>query len=178
MCKSFEWVRGFGLGILGIRFFKRSIIQTCRSLSGTISVDISSYDQSQIDQLGDKCILVDENDMIIGSSDKLECHLATNRSHVGEHSPGGMLHRAFSVFLFNSQNELLMQQRSNYKITFPNHYTNTCCSHPRATVLEMNDLDHIGIRLAAQRRMNFELGIPLDQVGSKMKQIWKIFIKM
>ena len=156
-----------GLGNHGRRFMKRSIFQTpqtFRSLSGTIDIDISSYDQSQIDQLDDKCILVDENDNILGSSNKLECHLAKNRSFVGEQSPGGLLHRAFSVFLFNSQNELLMQQRSKYKITFPMHYTNTCCSHPRATNLEMNDLDHIGVKLAAQRRMNFELGIPLDQV--------------
>ena len=170
VCRSFGRVRGVGLSILGTRFFNCSITQTCRSLSGTIGIDISRYDQSQIDQLGDKCILVDENDVVVGSSDKLECHLATNRSHVGEQSPGGMLHRAFSVFLFNSQNELLMQQRSKYKITFPNHYTNTCCSHPRATVTEINDTDSIGVRLAAQRRMNFELGIPLDQVGGKIKQ--------
>lgn len=42
----------------------------------------------------------------------------------------GMLHRAFSVFLFNSKGELLLQQRSDEKITFPSTWTNTCCSHP------------------------------------------------
>ena len=44
--------------------------------------------------------------------------------------PRGQLHRAFSVFLFNSQNKLLLQQRAASKITFPKVWTNTCCSHP------------------------------------------------
>jgi hypothetical protein len=44
--------------------------------------------------------------------------------------PRGLLHRAFSVFLFNSDNKLLLQQRAASKITFPKVWTNTCCSHP------------------------------------------------
>lgn len=136
-----------------------------RSLSSTIDVDTSRYDQSQVDQLEDKCILVDDEDRILGSASKIDCHLASNKSHVlADKSPGGLLHRAFSVFLFNSKNELLLQQRSKFKITYPEFYTNTCCSHPRATNVEMNDMEHIGIKLAAQRRLNFELGIPMDQV--------------
>ena len=43
--------------------------------------------------------------------------------------PAGLLHRAFSVFLFNSENKLLLQQRAACKITFPRVWTNTCCSH-------------------------------------------------
>ena len=42
----------------------------------------------------------------------------------------GLLHRAFSVFLFDNQNRLLLQQRADEKITFPGYWTNTCCSHP------------------------------------------------
>ena len=49
-------------------------------------------------------------------------HLMTNINQ-------GLLHRAFSVFLFNSKNELLLQQRASSKITFPLMWTNTCCSH-------------------------------------------------
>ena len=41
-----------------------------------------------------------------------------------------MLHRAFSVFLFDDRNKLLLQQRASSKITFPSLWTNTCCSHP------------------------------------------------
>jgi isopentenyl-diphosphate delta-isomerase type 1 len=44
--------------------------------------------------------------------------------------PAGKLHRAFSVFLFDKQNKLLLQQRAASKITFPSLWTNTCCSHP------------------------------------------------
>jgi isopentenyl-diphosphate delta-isomerase len=47
-----------------------------------------------------------------------------------EGQPHGLLHRAFSVFLFNSENKLLLQQRAASKITFPKVWTNTCCSHP------------------------------------------------
>jgi isopentenyl-diphosphate Delta-isomerase len=42
----------------------------------------------------------------------------------------GFPHRAFSVFLFNTKGELLLQQRATEKITFPDHWTNTVCSHP------------------------------------------------
>ena len=47
-----------------------------------------------------------------------------------EGQPAGLLHRAFSVFLFDADNRLLLQQRAASKITFPRLWTNTCCSHP------------------------------------------------
>lgn len=56
------------------------------------------------------CIAVDENDQVIGKLSKMDCHLMQN---------GPPLHRAFSLFLFNSKNELLMQKRADSKITFP-----------------------------------------------------------
>jgi isopentenyl-diphosphate delta-isomerase len=62
--------------------------------------------------LQEQCILVDEQDRPRGQASKRECHLLDAE---GE-SP---LHRAFSLFVFNEKNELLMQQRSNTKITFP-----------------------------------------------------------
>jgi isopentenyl-diphosphate delta-isomerase len=76
----------------------------------------------------------------------------------------GMLHRAFSVFLFNSRGELMLQQRSDEKITFPSVWTNTCCSHPLHVADEMEEREHIGVRRAAQRKLEHELGIPCDQV--------------
>lgn len=72
----------------------------------------------------DQCITVDEKDCILGSGSKYDVH----RFHAQQ--PQGILHRAFSVFLFDSQNRLLLQQRAASKITFPNVWTNTCCSHP------------------------------------------------
>ena len=72
----------------------------------------------------DECILVDEQDIIIGSANKYRSHQFTAKQ------PQGLLHRAFSVFLFNHDNKLLLQQRALSKITFPGVWTNTCCSHP------------------------------------------------
>ena len=56
----------------------------------------------------------------------------------------GLLHRAFSVFLFDSENRLLLQQRASEKITFPNMWTNTCCSHPLNTPSELVEEAQLG----------------------------------
>lgn len=53
------------------------------------------------------------------------------------------------------------------QITFPGHYTNTCCSHPLYTPKEMEEEDAWGVRTAAQRRLEFELGIPHEQAQPK-----------
>lgn len=71
----------------------------------------------------DTCILVNEVDDILGSASKAEAHRFNPKQ------PHGMLHRAFSVFLFDSQKRLLLQRRADSKITFPGVWTNTCCSH-------------------------------------------------
>lgn len=79
----------------------------------------------------------------------------------------GLLHRAFSVFLFDSQDRLLLQQRATEKITFPDMWTNTCCSHPlgipgeTGTTLEESVQ---GVRRAAVRKLDQELGIKASQV--------------
>lgn len=75
-----------------------------------------------------------------------------------------MLHRAFSVFLFNSDGHLLLQQRSQAKITFPGHFTNTCCSHPLHSPAELQDNGAIGVKRAAQRKLQHELGIDPKQL--------------
>ncbi|XP_055336409.1 isopentenyl-diphosphate Delta-isomerase 1-like [Paramacrobiotus metropolitanus] len=106
--------------------------------------------------LNEVCILVDQNDQNIGAATKKDCHLLEN----------GIcrLHRAFSVFLFNKRGELLLQQRSDAKITFPGMFTNTCCSHPLAVNREMDETEARGVKKAAQRKLEQELGIPLEQV--------------
>ena len=79
----------------------------------------------------------------------------------------GLLHRAFSCFLFDSKNRLLLQQRASEKITFPDMWTNTCCSHPLGIPGETGaDLDTAiqGVRRAAQRKLDQELGIEARQV--------------
>ncbi|OAY32274.1 isopentenyl-diphosphate Delta-isomerase I [Manihot esculenta] len=106
----------------------------------------------------DECILVDENDRAVGHASKYSCHLWENILK------GNSLHRAFSVFLFNSNYELLLQQRSATKVTFPLVWTNTCCSHPLYRESELIDEDALGVRNAAQRKLLDELGIPAEDV--------------
>lgn len=67
----------------------------------------------------EQVILVNENDEQIGLMPKLEAH------------EKALLHRAFSVFVFNDKNELMLQQRALHKYHSPGLWTNTCCSHQR-----------------------------------------------
>jgi isopentenyl-diphosphate delta-isomerase len=79
----------------------------------------------------------------------------------------GLLHRAFSVFLFDSNNHLLLQQRASEKITFPDMWTNTCCSHPLGISGEIGvtmQESIMGVKRAAQRKLHHELGIQAKQV--------------
>ncbi len=86
-------------------------------------------------------ILVDKNDNKTGQISKLEAHLK------------GLLHRAFSVFIFNSHGEILMQQRAFDKYHTPGLWTNTCCSHPKP---DENTLS------AANRRLSEEMGLKTE----------------
>lgn len=86
----------------------------------------------------EKVILVDNNDNEIGEMEKMEAHKA------------GKLHRAVSVFIFNSKGQLLIQKRSENKYHSPGLWTNTACTHPRPN--EDNET-------AAVRRLYEEMGI-------------------
>ena len=98
--------------------------------------------------------------LILLTNDSLPGHLMTNIN-------SGLLHRAFSVFLFDSKYRLLLQQRASEKITFPDMWTNTCCSHPLGVPGETGaDLETavLGVKRAAQRKLWHELGIKKEQV--------------
>ena len=86
-------------------------------------------------------ILVDENDRETGLMEKQEAH------------EKGLLHRAFSIFIFNHKNELLLQQRALHKYHSAGLWTNTCCSHPRAGE---------SIEQAAHRRLQEEMGFDCE----------------
>ncbi|XP_012679632.2 isopentenyl-diphosphate Delta-isomerase 1 [Clupea harengus] len=140
---------------LGGRY--RSVTRLYGTSEKMPEMNTDNLDEKQVQLLAEKCILIDENDRVTGADSKKNCHLNSNIEK-------GLLHRAFSVFLFNNEEKLLLQQRSDAKITFPDCFTNTCCSHPLYTDSELEDQDAIGVRRAAQRRMKAELGIPTDQV--------------
>jgi len=110
------------------------------------------YDVDQATMMSEMVILVDENDSVIGSMSKVDAHRGI-----------GVLHRAFSILVFDNQNRLLMQKRAGDKITFPNVWANTVCSHPLHVTAELNQ-EHLGLgsKVAAIRKMEQELGIPLD----------------
>ncbi|CDW78509.1 isopentenyl-diphosphate delta-isomerase 1 [Stylonychia lemnae] len=109
--------------------------------------------------MSDMITLVDENDNVIGPISKIEAHMK-NPTQNQSQSQSQFPHRAFSLLLFNSKNQLLLQQRSYKKITFPSMWTNTCCSHNAHIPEEItSEQDFIGIRRAAVRRSKFELGI-------------------
>lgn len=69
------------------------------------------------------------------------------------------------IFRFYIAGELLLQQRSKTKITFPLMWTNTCCSHPLYTPSELEEKHAIGVRRAARRRLEVELGIPQNSIS-------------
>ena len=93
----------------------------------------------------DKIILVNEHDDMVGTIDKMEAHKQ------------GLLHRAFSVFIFNSKGEMLMQQRALTKYHSAGLWTNACCSHPMPGEKTID---------AAQRRLMEELGFeaPIEKI--------------
>ena len=76
----------------------------------------------------------------------------------------GELHRAFSVFLFTPEGRLVLQQRAASKITFPEIWANTCCSHPLAVPSELVEAEALGVRTAARRKLQQELGIAPEDV--------------
>lgn len=85
----------------------------------------------------DHVVLVDELDVPLGSMEKLEAHMK------------GLLHRAFSVFIFNDRDELLIHRRAYDKYHSGGLWTNTCCSHPRPGEQDIE---------AANRRLKEEMG--------------------
>lgn len=143
----------------------------------TSSSSLEGHDEEQIRLMDEVCIVLDENDKPIGNLSKKICesawqhtlcvNLLTIQGHLMTNIDRGLLHRAFSVFLFNSKNELLLQQRATEKITFPDMWTNTCCSHPLGIPGEGGaELEEAvaGVKRAAQRKLEHELGIKAAQV--------------
>ncbi|EDQ85022.1 uncharacterized protein MONBRDRAFT_34433 [Monosiga brevicollis MX1] len=123
-----------------------------------MALDLSNYDEEQVKLMAEECIVIDENDKVTGHDSKKNCHLMENINK-------DLLHRAFSVFLFSSEGKLLLQQRADEKITFPGYWTNTCCSHPLYRPEELEEEGQQGVRFAARRKLEHELGINPEQIS-------------
>ncbi|MEM7079741.1 MAG: isopentenyl-diphosphate Delta-isomerase [Pseudomonadota bacterium] len=102
----------------------------------------SIADARIVSDASEPLILVDGQDAVVGTLDKDACH-----------NGDGVLHRAFSAFVFNSAGELLMQQRADDKRLWPGYWSNSCCSHPRSG----ESMDE-----AVVRRLEQELGFRAD----------------
>ena len=89
----------------------------------------------------EQVILVNEQDQQIGIMEKMAAHLVPR------------LHRAFSIFIFNTDNQLLLQQRAFTKYHSPGLWTNTCCSHPR---------NGESLEQATSRRLQEEMGMTCE----------------
>lgn len=91
--------------------------------------------------MAENVLLVDEHDQLLGKMEKIEAH------------EKGLLHRAFSVFIYNDKDELLIQKRALSKYHTPGLWTNTCCSHQREGETNIE---------AGKRRLQEEMGFTTD----------------
>ena len=116
---------------------------------------LQQEDAAQATLMAEAVIAVAEDDTVIGPMSKLEAHHGA-----------GHYHRAFSVLLFNTKGEMLLQQRSSDKVTFPNVWANACCSHPLHSPEELELENAMGVKRAAVRKLEQELGIDPAQVST------------
>ncbi|XP_026742979.1 isopentenyl-diphosphate Delta-isomerase 1-like isoform X1 [Trichoplusia ni] len=148
-----------------VRSLTRSLWNTVRVEKRTLAsepskpqpVEKDGVDAVQLEALDrDICLVVDEKDNFLGTATKRECHKVGDDGKI-------LLHRAFSVFLFNKRGDMLLQRRSSQKVTYPDYYSNACCSHP----LYLDDKAE-DVITAARRRLHHELGIPLDHMDPEL----------
>ena len=132
-------------------------MQSCSS--ATVKA-LANADPEQARLMAERVILVDADDKVCGHMSKAESHMVSNDLP---------LHRAFSVFLFNSEGKMLLQQRAATKVTFPSYWTNTVCSHPLYRPVELGEQDRgdevAGTKRAAIRKLGHELGIEPGAIG-------------
>jgi isopentenyl-diphosphate delta-isomerase len=117
-------------------------MRAIKPFTSTNQTGIRKLQDKVVSSEAEKLILVDESDNEVGYRSKAECH-----------DGDGLLHRAFSVFIFNSDGELLLQQRGKNKRLWPKFWSNSCCSHPRQGE---------SMQVATGRRLQEELGVVVE----------------
>jgi len=114
-------------------------------------------------------ILVDEADREVGHLSKAECHHGR-----------GVLHRAFSLLIFNGSGELLLQQRAASKRLWPLYWSNSVCSHPRRAesmeaAIHRRLHEELGLRCALQFLFKFQYQAQFDAAGAE-QELCSVFI--
>jgi len=117
----------------------------------------------------DALILVDAADRVVGRLSKSRCHEGS-----------GVLHRAFSLLIFNSAGDLLIQQRSASKRLWPLYWSNSCCSHPRSgedmgTATQRRLREELGITCPLRFLFKFQYQAQFDATGSE-HELCSVFI--
>jgi isopentenyl-diphosphate delta-isomerase len=132
-------------------------VRESRSSAGEVAADSESL------------ILVDEADREVGHLSKAECHHGR-----------GVLHRAFSLLIFNGDGELLLQQRGASKRLWPLYWSNSCCSHPRRaesmeTAIHRRLREELGVRCPLQFLFKFQYQAQFDAAGAE-QELCSVFI--
>lgn len=109
---------------------------------------------------------MDDEDREVGFASKQSCHAGD-----------GVLHRAFSAFLFNDAGELLLQQRSDLKPLWPLYWSNSCCSHPREgetveTAVHRRIREELGLESEPQFLYKFTYHARFGDIGSERELCW------
>ncbi len=117
----------------------------------------------------DALILVDEADRGVGHLSKVQCHEGS-----------GILHRAFSLLIFNARGELLLQQRSASKRLWPLFWSNSCCSHPRRSesmekAIQRRLFEELGVRCPLHYLFKFQYQAQFDETGAE-NELCSVFI--
>ena len=127
--------------------------------------------------LYDAKIMADSNALIlVDDADRRLGHMSKERCHEGR----GVLHRAFSLLIFNNRGELLLQQRAPAKRLWPLYWSNSCCSHPRITetmqeATRRRLLEELGIRCDLQFLFKFQYHAQFDATGAE-HELCSVFI--
>ena len=127
----------------------------------------SHMDESALDS--EPLILVDDADREIGHLDRANCHAGS-----------GVLHRAFSLLIFNDKGELLLQQRAAGKRLWPLYWSNSCCSHPRRaesmeTAIHRRLMQELGLACPLHFLFKFQYQAQFDAAGAE-RELCSVFI--
>lgn len=114
----------------------------------------------------EELILVDSDDRELGHRSKARCH-----------DGDGLLHRAFSLFVFNRRGELLLQKRADNKRLWPGYWSNSCCSHPRRgedmrEAVERRLHQELALHCALKFLYKFEYSARFGNAGSEHELCW------
>ena len=131
--------------------------------------DNCRFDTGDITADSDALILVDADDRSLGELSKLRCHEGR-----------GVLHRAFSLLIFNGSGELLIQQRAASKRLWPLYWSNSCCSHPRSgeameTAIHRRLHEELGLMCELQFLFKFQYQAQFDATGAE-NELCSVFI--